>query len=150
MTSLDEETGEIDGLVEKTAAVVAQVQDDADNPFLLEPLDELFDVVGGPLVETREGDESDFFDGAAGQLVLDDVGLGVAFLDADHVALEDDVLVDGGVGGAGREDDEMDHGALLAADHVDDLVEFQVDGVDGFGVALADGNDAVAGLVKWL
>ena len=145
---LDEESGEIDGLIKKTTAVVAKIKNDTDNPFPLEPLMSFLTSLVVFLVETREGDETDLFDSATGQFVLDDVSLGEAVLDADHVALKDDVLMErrSRAEPARKGRTRWTMVPFLPRIMSTTLLSSRVDGVDGFGTVLADGDDAVAGL----
>ena len=111
----DEEAGEIDGLLERAAAIAPEVHDDALDVLLLEPVDEREHVFGGALrarraavlhvgVEGRQDDPAEPERGSIRAGPLDDFGLGFLLLEFDLVALDRDDLVHRRVGGARGDD----------------------------------------------
>ncbi len=148
----DEETGHVDGLLERAAAVVAQVDDESVDALDGEAGEEAAHVgrrarlaavhVG---VEGRKGDPAQLLLGAGGILRDDEVGRGETVLQVDLVAHDVDQLDLAGL--ALGNDLEADDRADLAADEVDDVGELHFDDVDEFTVrALGHPDDAVAHL----
>ena len=155
-TGFEEEAGEVDGLGEGSAAVAAQVEDEALDVLGVEFGDEAGDVERGAslrglgvVAELHARIERGQLDVAelARRAVGIDGGLdargGGLLLELDLVAHEHDGLDRVDVVGG---DDLDSHGAALgAADEADGLVERPVADVDEFLVALRDGDDLVAG-----
>src|ERR1017187_2145914 len=78
--------------------------------------------------------------------MVDDMGAGEAVLDADFIALEDEVLVDRFIRGVCRMNDEVDRAPLRAADHGHHVLQLHIDRVNRFVRALSDRENAVAGM----
>src|SRR5690606_3681498 len=158
-TLVDEQSGQVGRLVQRTATVVAQVHDDAIDLFLFQFGQQLFDIAGGALVvvvaaparieilvERWQGDHADTA-GRFSVLDFDDACLGRLFLDVDLVAGQgEDFMLAVGAGRFGQ-DFETDNGALGTTDLVDHVVETPADHIGNLATrALADADDAVAGI----
>ncbi len=143
---VDEQSGQVDRLVQQAAAVVAEVENHARDALLLQVLQQRGHVSRGILVEIMQVDHAEFLNLSVGILVLDDVRLGQALLNAHHVALEDDVRLRRTRGRARRGNHQVHHRTLAAANHVHHAIQLHVHRVDRLRVALAHRHDLVAGL----
>ena len=112
-----------------------------------QPLHELRDIRGSLVIKNHAGRSRPAFSvPPAGQAMLNDMGTGEAVLDADFIALEDDVLVDRFILGARRMNDQVHGASLWAADHRNDVPQFHVNRIDRFVGTLADRENPVARL----
>ena len=147
---LDEQAGELDGLLQRAAGVRAQVNDDAGNFFRLQPVDQFGDVRRGGFgrgvavvaevdggVKRRQVNDADA--PAVGK--FHQLRLGFGILELDLVADERDHLARGVVR-AGAEG-QANLGALRPANLLDHFFQVHVHHVHRRLVALRDGDDAV-------
>ena len=159
--AVDEQAGELDRLVQRAAAVVAQVQHHAIDLVGAQPGQQLADVAGGGgivvlvqapafevLVEARQLDHADTL--GRGPVVGgdgDDFRLRRLVFQADLVAHQHHAVGLAVQAGLGRDHVQADLGALGAADLGDDVVDAPADHVfHRAAVALADADHAIAGL----
>ena len=149
---VDEQAGERDRLVEKSAAVASEVEHHGVDALGLEAVNQLPAIVGathgigvassnalGVAVEGGETDHADL-DGLAVGLGLDDLPLGVGLAQFDLLA---DQVIDLLFLGLAGLDDQLDVGVGLASDVTDDVSKPLFDEVDLGAVILLDAEDLV-------
>ena len=155
---VDEQPGEADGLVERAAAVAAQVEDHRVDVLAVEVVENVADVAGGALevghaaavarhvaVEAGQVDHADAVRRAVGLPAgVEHLALRLAVLQLDLLA---DDLVDLSLRAVAGNHFQADRRAPLAADQLHDVVELHVDHVDHLAlVVLADADDLVLDL----
>ena len=155
----DEQTGEVDGFGQITAAVAPQVEDEAGDAGVFKLLDEPGDVFGGAgffaiavriavfrwAIEGGQGNDAEGLVAARRGGDLKDSGMRSGGIQFNDIAVDDDFFAHGGIGRIGRLDDDAHLGVFLTTDHVYDLAQFHADDFDGLGASLGDGDDAVVG-----
>ena len=150
--ALDKKPAEIDGFLERSATVLAQVDHEPLDIFFLQTLQKRGDIGGGAFgfpasthvrVKGGQGNPTDAGDFTVRAFDIEQLGLGFLILELDFVARD---LDDGAIGGIVRitgNDLQANRGVFLAANFFDDFVEFHVDDILEVLISLGDADDAV-------
>ena len=147
---LDEQAGELDGFLQRTAGIRAQINDDAGNFFRLQFVDEFNHVCGGAFgrgvavaAKVHRGVKRwQVYDAdALAVRQFDQLRLGLRIFEFDFVADEGDDLARGAVGNGA--DGQTHFGAFRPADLLDDFFQIHVHHIHRRLVALCDGHDAI-------
>ncbi|VTQ27132.1 Uncharacterised protein [Pseudomonas aeruginosa] len=155
---VDEQAGQLGGLLQGAAAVVAQVEDDAVDLVLLQFGDQLLHVAGGALVvrvagavglevqvEGRQVDHAELV-AAAFVVDLDDGFLRRLVLQLHRLAGDGDDLAGLVVRRVARRNHFQAYlGTFRPTDQLDHFIQAPADHVDHFALALGDADDLVGG-----
>ncbi len=152
----DEEAGQVDGLLERTAAVAAQIQNHPGDVFLREFAEQPGDIQSGAFrlaalaalqLEARiKGGQID--DAQADRFAIrvrqfDDLCFGLLVLEFNFFPDQRHDFPHGGVGGIRRDHREPHFAVLRAADQLHHLAQLHIDYFHRLAITLGDGNDPV-------